>query len=76
MWTIFHVLCAGNVEGKVAVYALVSVRKVLDEVIVTKKTKAPVDQREKKKDTRDNLPFCDKYDKIYIFRIEYFYLLS
>ena len=42
---------------KVVITALVVVREVLDQVIVTQKTEAPVDKREEKKDTGDNPSF-------------------
>ena len=35
---------------------LVDVSEMLDDVIIAKKAEAPVDKREEKKYTRDNLP--------------------
>ena len=46
-----------NIEDEVVINALVDVKEMLDEVIVTQKTEAPVDKREEKKDTGDNPSF-------------------
>ena len=43
-----------------------------NEVIVTRKTKAPVDQSKTKKGVLDNLLFCNKLDVIYDQKIEDF----
>ena len=42
MKILFHILCAGNVEDKIAINALVNIREMLDDVKVTKEPKAPV----------------------------------
>ena len=48
----FQILCA--------ITGLVNISEVRDEVIVTEKSKAPVNKREEKRDARDNLPFYNK----------------
>ena len=44
-------------EDKVVTTVLVDVREMLDEVIVTQETEAPVDKREEKKASWDNPSF-------------------
>ena len=52
--------CAGNREDKTSIKVLVNISKVLDEVVIAEKTKSQVDQAEEKKESRDNLFFCNK----------------
>ena len=53
---IFDSKCAVHEEHKEVISVLVSVREMLDEVMIAQETEAPVDKREKQKDARDNLP--------------------
>ena len=54
---IFHIQCAEYIEDKVVNTPLIDIREMLDKVIITEKTEAPVDKREEKKDAWDNLSF-------------------
>ena len=47
VYIIFDSQCAGNEEHKEVISVLVSVREMLDEVMIAQETEAPVDKREK-----------------------------
>ena len=47
----------------------VDVSEMLDKVVVTKKTEAPVDKRKEVKDSKDNLSFCNELNGIKGFKL-------
>ena len=71
-----HVLSQADGLTKKQQLVKVDVSEIGNEVIVTRKTKAPVDQSKTKKGVLDNLLFCNKLDVIYDQKIEDSHLLS